>query len=65
MMRKLRLRLAAWIAGGTIHQFEGRRRCGEWVKGEIILTPEGAAAMKAAFWAGAQVYSDTALVDAP
>lgn len=64
-IRRLRMRTAAFIAGGTVHQYEGRRRSGEWVKGDIILTPEGVRAMEASFWTGAQVYTDTALTDWP
>lgn len=65
MVRRWRMRLAAFIAGGEVLQYEGRRKSGEWLRGDIIATPEATAALKAAFWAGAQVYSDTALTSSP
>lgn len=64
-IHRWRLRIAAFIAGGEIHQYEGRRKSGEWIKGDIITTPEGMKALRASFWTGAQVYSDTALTDSP
>ena len=62
---RLRLRLAAWIAGGEAHQFEGRKHDGSWVKGEVILTPRGMEAMRAAFRHDASVFVDTSLRDLP
>lgn len=62
---RLRLRLAAWIAGGEAHQFEGRKRDGSWVKGPIILTPAGMDAVRAAFRHDASVFVDTSLRDLP
>lgn len=60
-----RLFLAAKIAGGNVHQFEGRKRDGSWVKGPIILTPAGIDAMRAAFRHDASVFVDTSLRDLP
>ena len=62
-MKKLRLKLAAWIAGGTIHTFEGRDRKGKWHLGKIIATPEAMGALRASFRIDAMVYTDTALTD--
>jgi hypothetical protein len=60
-IRRLRLRLAARIAGGQLWLYEGCKPSREWVKGEIIVTPEGFAAMRAAFWTGATTRAHTAL----
>lgn len=60
-IRAARLRLAAWIAGGNLFAYEGCKPNREWVKGEIIVTPEGFAAMRAAFWTGATTRAHTAL----
>jgi len=60
-MTKFRLRLAAWIAGGTLLTYEGRTKGGIWLEGPVILTPKGKEAMTAAFWSEAKVYRDTAL----
>ena len=60
-IRAARLRLAAWIAGGNLFTYEGCKPNREWVKGEIIVTPEGFAAMRAAFWTGATTRAHTAL----
>ena len=60
-IRRLRLLLAARIAGGQLYLYEGCKPNHEWVKGEIIVTPEGFAAMRAAFWTGATTRAHTAL----
>jgi hypothetical protein len=56
-------RLAAWIIGGTVHQFEGRDRNGRWHRGLCILSHDALVAHKVAFRLGASVYCDTALVE--
>lgn len=60
-IKKLRLKLAAFIAGGTLHNFKGMNSKGVWISGPIILTPDGMAAMKACFRTGAKVYVHTVL----
>lgn len=62
-MNKLRLKIAAWIAGGTIHTFEGCDKNGKWHLGKIIATPQAMNAFRASFRTGATVYADTALTD--
>lgn len=62
-MTKLRLKIAAWIAGGTVHTFEGCDGRGKWHLGKIIVTPEAMNAFRASFRTGATVYADTALTD--
>lgn len=56
-------RLAAWIIGGTVHQFEGRDRAGRWHRGLCILSHGALVAHKVVFRHDASVYADTALVD--
>lgn len=56
-------RLAAWIIGGTVHQFEGRDRAGRWHRGLCILSHDALVAHKVSFRHDASVYSDTALVE--
>lgn len=56
-------RLAAWIIGGTVHQFEGRDRAGRWHRGICILSHDALVAHKVVFRHDASVYSDTALVE--
>jgi len=56
-------RLAAWIIGGTVHQFEGRDRVGRWHRGMCILSHDALVAHKVCFRHDASVYSDTALVE--
>jgi sigma54-dependent transcription regulator len=56
-------RLAAWLLGGTVHQFEGRDRAGRWYNGLCILSHDALVAHKVSFRYDARVYSDTALVE--
>ena len=56
-------RLAAWIIGGTLHQFEGRDRAGRWHRGLCILSHDALVAHKVVFRHDASVYVDTALVE--
>lgn len=56
-------RLAAWIVGGTVHQFEGRDHMQRWHRGLCILSKEALVAHKVSFRPGASVFSDTALVE--
>lgn len=56
-------RLAAWLIGGTVHQFEGRDRAGRWHRGPCILSQNALVAHKVFFRHDASVYSDTALVE--
>ena len=60
-IRRLRLRMAARLAGGSLWLYEGCKPDGKWVRGEIIVMPEGFAAMRAAFWTGATTRAHTAL----
>lgn len=62
-IKNLKLKLAAFIAGGTLHDFKGMNSKNIWVSGPIILTPEGMDAMKACFRTDAKVYVDTVLED--
>lgn len=64
-LQQLRIRLGALIAGATPYTFQGRDRNGNWIKGTILATPEGFAALKAPFRTRAKVYSDTALTSFP
>ena len=63
-MKLLIYKLAAWILGATVHQFEGRDGKGKWHRGLCILSHEALVAHKVSFRTNASVYSDTALVDA-
>lgn len=63
-LKYIRYKLAAWLCGGEVHQFEGRTRQGKWRKGLCILSPEAMEAHRAAFRCDASVYSDTALTGA-
>lgn len=56
-------RLAAWLIGGTVHQFEGRDRAGRRHRGLCILSQNALVAHKVCFRNDASVYSDTALVE--
>lgn len=56
-------RLAAWIIGGTVHQFEGRDPSGRWHRGLCVLSHAALVAHKVAFRPDAMVYCDTALVE--
>ena len=56
-------RLAAWIIGGTVHQFEGRDHAGRWHGGLCILSHDALVAHKVCFRHNASVYVDTALVE--
>lgn len=56
-------RLAAWIIGGTVHQFEGRDHAGRWHGGLCILSHDALVAHKVCFRHDASVYVDTALVE--
>ena len=56
-------RLAAWLIGGTVHQFEGRDRAGRWHRGLCILSHDALVSHKVSFRHDASVYSDTALVE--
>ena len=56
-------RLAAWIIGGGVYQFEGRDRDGRWHCGLCILSDDALVAHRAAFRCGASVYADTGLVE--
>lgn len=60
-IEKLRLKLASFIAGGTLHNFKGMNSKGVWISGPIILTPAGMDSMKACFRTGAEVYVHTVL----
>lgn len=62
-LRLIAYRLAAWIIGGTVHQFEGRDRAGRWHRGLCILSHAALVAHKVCFRHDASVYSDTALVE--
>jgi len=61
MFRRLKLRLAAWLIKGKPFQYQGRKPDGTWIKGDIIVTKEGLAAMKVAFRHNGSLYTDTAL----
>lgn len=63
VIKLLRFRIAALIAGGKVYRFEGLNRTHRWVSGLVILSPEALEAHRAAFRAGAKVYSDTALTE--
>ena len=56
--------VAAWIIGGTLHQFEGRDCAGRWHKGLCILSHDALVAHKVVFRHDASVYVDTALTQA-
>lgn len=56
-------RLAAWIIGGTVHQFDGRDRAGRWHRGLCILSHDALVAHKVCFRHDAKVFTDTALVE--
>ena len=62
-VRLIAYRLAAWIIGGTVHQFEGRDRAGRWHRGLCILSHDALDAHKVCFRHDASVYMDTALVE--
>lgn len=62
-MKNLRLKIAALIAGGTVHTYEGCDKDGRWHLGKIIATSEAMEAFKQSFWTGAIVYSHTALTN--
>lgn len=62
-LRLIAYRLAAWIIGGTVHQFEGRDRAGRWHRGLCILSHDALVAHKVAFRHDASVFVDTALVE--
>lgn len=60
-IRNFRLRLAARIAGGEVVTYGGCMANGRWRKGEVIVTPAGRDAIKAAFRAGAAVDDHTSI----
>jgi len=52
---------AAWMTGGTVHQFEGRSANGTWTKGLCILSRDALVAYRLAERVDATVYNDTDL----
>lgn len=62
-MKLIVYRIAAWMIGGTVHQFEGRDGSGRWHRGICILSHDALVAHRVCFRTDAMVYVDTALVD--
>jgi len=57
-----RYRIAAWLTGGTVYEFQSHVGNSEWKRGLCILSPEAFDAHISVFRVGATFIADSGLV---